>query len=166
MQEGVICWWWWREWKMSEALTHFEEETDHVWGDISGKHNWRRVQICCAFVICKRISDWSVLFNITIFKIKITKIGISFSDEDSGYLKFSKITIWHTYIHHLFSETVCVILTDLWNYGWLYEAETLKSYMKNHIKLAKDLEQLVSQDSNFEVTVKLMLKRFFGKWYL
>ena len=43
----------------------------------------------------------------------------------------------------------------------LYGAETLKSYIKNHIKLAKDLEQLVSQDPNFEVSVKLMLKTFW-----
>ncbi|KAL0653694.1 hypothetical protein Bca4012_096385 [Brassica carinata] len=32
----------------------------------------------------------------------------------------------------------------------LYGAETLKSYIRNHIKLAKDLEQLVSQNPNFE----------------
>ena len=43
----------------------------------------------------------------------------------------------------------------------LYGAETLKSYIRNHIKLAKDLEQLVSQDPNFEVSVKLMLKTFW-----
>ncbi|CAG7900401.1 unnamed protein product, partial [Brassica rapa] len=39
----------------------------------------------------------------------------------------------------------------LWMVLRLYGAETLKSYIKNHIKLAKDLEQLVSQDPNFEV---------------
>ncbi|KAL0702968.1 hypothetical protein Bca4012_059090 [Brassica carinata] len=33
----------------------------------------------------------------------------------------------------------------------LYGAETLKSYIRNHIKLAKDFEQLVSRDPNFEV---------------
>ncbi|KAJ0239147.1 hypothetical protein HA466_0236510 [Hirschfeldia incana] len=39
----------------------------------------------------------------------------------------------------------------LWMVLRLYGAETLKSYIRNHIKLAKDLEQLVSQDPNFEV---------------
>jgi len=37
----------------------------------------------------------------------------------------------------------------------LYGSETLKSYIRNHIKLAKEFEQLVSQDPNFEVTVKI-----------
>ena len=39
-------------------VTNSEEETDHVGGDTFGKQNCRRVEICCAFVICKRISDW------------------------------------------------------------------------------------------------------------
>ncbi|XP_056844632.1 phenylacetaldehyde synthase isoform X1 [Raphanus sativus] len=39
----------------------------------------------------------------------------------------------------------------LWMVLRLYGAETLKNYIRNHIKLAKDLEQLVSQDPNFEV---------------
>ncbi|KAL0654824.1 hypothetical protein Bca4012_075408 [Brassica carinata] len=39
----------------------------------------------------------------------------------------------------------------LWMVLRLYGAETLKSYIRNHIKLAKDLQQLVSQDPNFEV---------------
>ncbi|KAF2554016.1 hypothetical protein F2Q68_00033394, partial [Brassica cretica] len=46
----------------------------------------------------------------------------------------------------------------LWMVLRLYGAETLKSYIRNHIKLAKDLQQLVSQDPNFEVSVKLMLQ--------
>uniref|UniRef100_A0A1J3K917 Tyrosine decarboxylase 1 n=1 Tax=Noccaea caerulescens TaxID=107243 RepID=A0A1J3K917_NOCCA len=39
----------------------------------------------------------------------------------------------------------------LWMVLRLYGSETLKSYIRNHIKLAKDFEQLVSQDPNFEV---------------
>ncbi|KAL0702967.1 hypothetical protein Bca4012_059089 [Brassica carinata] len=39
----------------------------------------------------------------------------------------------------------------LWMVLRLYGAEILKSYIRNHIKLAKDFEQLVSKDSNFEV---------------
>ncbi|KAL0694082.1 hypothetical protein Bca4012_061262 [Brassica carinata] len=39
----------------------------------------------------------------------------------------------------------------LWMVLRLYGAETLKNYIRNHIKLAKLLEQLVSQDPNFEV---------------
>ncbi|KAG2323613.1 hypothetical protein Bca52824_016826 [Brassica carinata] len=39
----------------------------------------------------------------------------------------------------------------LWMVLRLYGGETLKGYIRNHIKLAKDLEQLVSQDPNFEV---------------
>ncbi|KAH0909335.1 hypothetical protein HID58_032656 [Brassica napus] len=39
----------------------------------------------------------------------------------------------------------------LWMVLRLYGAETLKSYIRNHIKLAKVFEQLVSQDPNFEV---------------
>uniref|UniRef100_M4F6H3 Tyrosine decarboxylase n=1 Tax=Brassica campestris TaxID=3711 RepID=M4F6H3_BRACM len=39
----------------------------------------------------------------------------------------------------------------LWMVLRLYGAETLKSYIRNHIKLAKVFEQLVSQDPNFDV---------------
>ncbi|KAJ0254154.1 hypothetical protein HA466_0106980 [Hirschfeldia incana] len=39
----------------------------------------------------------------------------------------------------------------LWMVLRLYGAETLKSYIRKHIKLAKDLEHLVSEDPNFEV---------------
>ncbi|CAA7034159.1 unnamed protein product [Microthlaspi erraticum] len=39
----------------------------------------------------------------------------------------------------------------LWMVLRLYGAKTLKNYIRNHIKLAKDFEQLVSQDPNFEV---------------
>ncbi|KAJ0265500.1 Phenylacetaldehyde synthase [Hirschfeldia incana] len=39
----------------------------------------------------------------------------------------------------------------LWMVLRLYGAETLKNYIRNHIKLAKVFEQLVSQDPNFEV---------------
>ncbi|XP_056845490.1 phenylacetaldehyde synthase isoform X2 [Raphanus sativus] len=39
----------------------------------------------------------------------------------------------------------------LWMVLRLYGAEILKNYIRNHIKLAKDFEQLVSQDPNFEV---------------
>ncbi|KAG2302945.1 hypothetical protein Bca52824_031596, partial [Brassica carinata] len=39
----------------------------------------------------------------------------------------------------------------LWMVLRLYGTETLKNYIRNHIKLAKLLEQLVSQDPNFEV---------------
>ncbi|KAL0643670.1 hypothetical protein Bca4012_041960 [Brassica carinata] len=39
----------------------------------------------------------------------------------------------------------------LWMVLRLYGAETLKSCIRNHIKLAKVFEQLVSQDPNFEV---------------
>ncbi|KAL0654825.1 hypothetical protein Bca4012_075409 [Brassica carinata] len=39
----------------------------------------------------------------------------------------------------------------LWMVLWLYGAENLKSYIRNHIKLAKIFEQLVSKDPNFEV---------------
>lgn len=50
---------------------------------------------------------------------------------------------------------VCVCVFNrslkLWMVLRLYGAEALKNYIRNHIKLAKDLEQLVSQDPNFEV---------------
>ncbi|CAN8257545.1 unnamed protein product [Cochlearia groenlandica] len=39
----------------------------------------------------------------------------------------------------------------LWMVLRLYGAEKLRSYIRNHVKLAKDFEQLVSQDPNFEV---------------
>ncbi|AEC06995.1 Pyridoxal phosphate (PLP)-dependent transferases superfamily protein [Arabidopsis thaliana] len=39
----------------------------------------------------------------------------------------------------------------LWMVLRLYGSETLKSYIRNHIKLAKEFEQLVSQDPNFEI---------------
>ncbi|CAH8295412.1 unnamed protein product [Eruca vesicaria subsp. sativa] len=39
----------------------------------------------------------------------------------------------------------------LWMVLRLYGAETLKNYIRNHIKLATVFEQLVSQDPNFEV---------------
>ncbi|ESQ45525.1 hypothetical protein EUTSA_v10011066mg, partial [Eutrema salsugineum] len=39
----------------------------------------------------------------------------------------------------------------LWMVLRLYGSETLKSYIRNHIKLAKDFERLVSQDPNFEI---------------
>ncbi|KAF3485661.1 hypothetical protein F2Q69_00052003 [Brassica cretica] len=39
----------------------------------------------------------------------------------------------------------------LWMVLRLYGAENLKSYIRNHIKLAKIFEQLVSKDPNFEV---------------
>ncbi|KAJ0265502.1 hypothetical protein HA466_0017770 [Hirschfeldia incana] len=39
----------------------------------------------------------------------------------------------------------------LWMVLRLYGSETLKSYIRNHIKLAKVFEQLVYQDPNFEV---------------
>ncbi|XP_006299006.2 tyrosine decarboxylase 1 [Capsella rubella] len=39
----------------------------------------------------------------------------------------------------------------LWMVLRLYGTENLKSYIRNHIKLAKDFEQLVSQDPNFEI---------------
>ncbi|CAH8387896.1 unnamed protein product, partial [Eruca vesicaria subsp. sativa] len=39
----------------------------------------------------------------------------------------------------------------LWMVLRLYGAETLKNYIRNHIKLAIVFEQLVSQDPNFEV---------------
>ncbi|ESQ50405.1 hypothetical protein EUTSA_v10001969mg [Eutrema salsugineum] len=39
----------------------------------------------------------------------------------------------------------------LWMVLRLYGSENLKSYIRNHIKLAKDFEQLVSEDPNFEI---------------
>ncbi|EOA32600.1 hypothetical protein CARUB_v10015893mg [Capsella rubella] len=39
----------------------------------------------------------------------------------------------------------------LWMVLRLYGTEALKSYIRNHIKLAKDFEQLVIQDPNFEI---------------
>ncbi|XP_019097105.1 PREDICTED: tyrosine decarboxylase 1-like [Camelina sativa] len=39
----------------------------------------------------------------------------------------------------------------LWMVLRLYGSEALKNYIRNHIKLAKDFEQLVSEDPNFEI---------------
>ncbi|KAF3485659.1 hypothetical protein F2Q69_00052001 [Brassica cretica] len=51
----------------------------------------------------------------------------------------------------------------LWMVLRLYGAETLKSYIRNHIKLAKDLQQLVSQDPNFEsLSGKFVLRLAIG----
>ncbi|XP_056851042.1 phenylacetaldehyde synthase isoform X1 [Raphanus sativus] len=59
----------------------------------------------------------------------------------------------HAYLHY--TEILCIVFLNrslkLWMVLRLYGAETLKNYIRNHIKLAKDLEQLVSQDPNFEV---------------
>ncbi|KAL0733442.1 hypothetical protein Bca4012_009652 [Brassica carinata] len=61
-------------------------------------------------------------------------------------------------------KLLCVYLNrslKLWMVLRLYGAETLKSYIRNHIKLAKDLEQLVSQDPNFEVEYMTVFFFFF-----
>ncbi|KAL1219337.1 Phenylacetaldehyde synthase [Cardamine amara subsp. amara] len=39
----------------------------------------------------------------------------------------------------------------LWMVLRLYGSEYLKSYIRNHVKLAQDFEELVSQDPNFEI---------------
>ena len=58
-------------------------------------------------------------------------------------------------IYTIYWEYVCVCVFNrslkLWMVLRLYGAEILKSYIRNHIKLAKVFEQLVSQDPNFEV---------------
>lgn len=93
----------------------------------------------------------------------ITKIGKSLSVEDSGSLLFGEniqLKCFERTFVHIQTEFFSLFFffdrsLKLWMVLRLYGAEQLKSYIRNHVKLAQDFEQLVSQDPNFEVTVKI-----------
>ena len=44
----------------------------------------------------------------------------------------------------------------LWMVLRLYGLENLQAYIRNHIKLARDFEELVAQDSRFEVNTNVL----------
>lgn len=77
--------------------------------------------------------------------------------------RFRFFAFWENIQLKCFERTFVHIQTEfffdrslkLWMVLRLYGAEQLRSYIRNHVKLAQDFEQLVSQDPNFEVTVKI-----------
>lgn len=76
---------------------------------------------------------------------------------------FKKKTILVIFICLLFNRSL-----KLWMVLRLYGVENLQSYIRNHIKLAQQFENLVAQDTRFEVRLDYLgfLQMFSRLTYL